>query len=296
MKNSNLRMYLVTILLAFQGIAMGQMVTPEAVTFGRDGIHLRGYFYHAIDFGGNPVATVILLNGFPGNEFDVLGLGEQFALSGMNALTFNRSGCFKSEGKASWENEQKDIAAAYRFLKKSENAVRLRIDTARLILGGWCNGGAMALAYTAGHPDVVHVFAITPSDPTVFMGLYLTNPEIKQATDENFAKFSYPNGHVHLADGGLQAIAEAGVDQINPIFNLKKNAPLLADRSILLIGGWNDVQTTMEVMILPLYRALQKAGASNIRVETLQDGHYFTKTRQQLANLVIGWSKEQMEH
>lgn len=67
--------------------------------------------------------------------------------SRINALTYNYSGTFKSQGLTSFENQQKDIHAAFDFIQQSENIDKYKIDTNLIYLGGWCHGGGMALAY-----------------------------------------------------------------------------------------------------------------------------------------------------
>jgi dipeptidyl aminopeptidase/acylaminoacyl peptidase len=282
---------IIFLFLIFSGFAQSQIISPIDITIDRNGVHLNGKLFLSRDSSDFRL-TVILLHGFPGSESDVLGVGDKLAQSGMNALTFNYSGTYKSEGKNSWDNIQLDIKAAFSFLHQPQNIVQFKIDTNKIYLGGWCTGGGMALTYSAYHPEITHVFAIAPSDQTEFMKVYLGSPEIKKMMDKAFADMSAPNGLVRFDNGStLQEIAERGIDKINPIYDLKKCAHSLASREILLIGGLDDKQTTMEIFILPLYRVLQNEGAKNVRFLTFQDDHYFHKTRLELAEAVINWVK-----
>ena len=276
--------------IAHPVFTQGLVSIPSDINISKDAILLKGKFYLADGQGNFP--TVLLLHGFPGNESDVLGIGVRLAQSKINALTFNYSGTYKSEGKISWDNMQSDIHAALKFLKQTTNINLYNIDTSKIYLGGWCSGGGMALTYAAYHPDIKVVFSIAPSDQTEFMKLYLSNPDIKKNTDKSFGDITYPKGHLRFDQGATpMEVAETGINQINPIYDLKKCAPLLATKDILLIGGWDDRQTTMEVFILPLYRALQSAGSKSIRLMAFQDDHYFQKSRSELANEVINWIK-----
>ncbi len=271
-------------------ITQGQAAMPVDITIDRDGILLKGKFFFSD--GPGPFPTVVLLRGFPGGESDVLGIGNKLAHSGINALTFNYSGTYQSQGQISWDNMQLDIHAAFKFLRQSKNTTQFKVDTNNIFLGGWCNGGGMAITYAAYHPEVNVVFSIAPSDQTEFMKVYISNPEIKKMTDKSFGDISYPKGHLRFEKGASpQEVAAAGIDKINPVFNLKKCAPLLVSRDILLIGGWDDIQTTMEAFILPLYRALQNEGAKKVRFIAFQDDHYFQKSRLELADTVINWLK-----
>ncbi len=277
-------------LITYPVFTCGQVLIPADIDITRESVLLKGKFYLAEGQGNFP--TVVLLHGFPGNESDVLGIGLKLAQSGINALTFNYSGTYKSQGKISWDNMQSDIHSALKFLKQIANIKLYNIDTNRIYLGGWCNGGGMALTYAAYHPDIKVVFSIAPSDQTEFMKLYLSNPEIKKNTDKSFGDITYPKGHLRFDQGASpMEVAETGINQINQIYDLKKCAPLLATKDILLIGGWDDRQTTMEVFILPLYRALQSAGSKSIRLMAFQDDHYFQKSRSELAHEVINWIK-----
>jgi uncharacterized protein len=290
MKTFSLFFNVILLLMTFRAVAYSQATIPEDITIHRNGILIKGKFF--VSEGPGLFPTVVLLHGFPGNESDVLGIGDKLAQSGMNALTFNYSGTFKSEGKNSWDNIQLDINAAFNFLHQPNNIIQFKIDTNKIYLGGWCTGGGMALTYAAYHPEVTVVFSIAPSDQTEFMKVYTSNPEIKKMMDKSFADFSAPKGHVRFDTGNsLQEIAEAGIDKINPIYDLKKCAPLLAMKDILLIGGWDDEQTTIEAFILPLYRSLQKENPKNLRLIALQDDHYFEKSRSLLAETVIDWLK-----
>jgi hypothetical protein len=114
--------------------------------------------------------------------------------------------------------------------------------------------------------------------------------------DESFGDITFPQGHLRFDTGASpKEVAEAGIEKINPIYDLKKCAPLLASKDILLIGGWDDKQTTMEVFILPLYRALQNEDAKSIRLVAFQDDHFFKDSRLLLAETVIDWLKSVTE-
>ncbi len=99
--------------------AQSQPSAPVDVTIDRNGVLLKSKFYIAKGTGSFP--TVILLHGFPGNEADVLGIGNKLSRAGINALTFNYGGTYQSQGKHSFENTQRDIRAAFEFIHKPEN-------------------------------------------------------------------------------------------------------------------------------------------------------------------------------
>jgi hypothetical protein len=125
----------ILLFLMFPVAAQSQMKEPADITIDRSGVLLGGKFY--VSEGTGVFPTVILLQGSPGNETDVMGIGKILSRSEINALTFNYSGTFKSEGKTSLENSEMDIMAAYKFLHNAENITKFKIDTAFIILGGW---------------------------------------------------------------------------------------------------------------------------------------------------------------
>lgn len=256
---------------------------PTPVSFHRDEVLLYGRFHRAE--GNRRLPTVILLQGSPGNEEDVLGLGQAFASNGYSALTFNYSGTLRSEGLSSFANSQLDIAAAYRFLEESED---LPVDRGRLVLGGWSYGGGMALTYAAGHPEVTAVFSVAGTDYGEFMREYLRDADYRNLIDGIFDEMAAPDSPWRLGpDATPREIAERHLD-IDP-HDLRLAAPSLADRHLLLIGGWDDVNVKVDNHLLPLYRALRSEGARQVSIRTFQDSHGFEKVRYELANAILRW-------
>ena len=184
------------ILLVCTISAQNQTNNPVDIIIGRDGIALKGKFY--ISEGKDYLPTVILLNGFPGNENDVLGLGSSLSQSGFNTLTFNYSGTFQSQGTCSWDHAQLDIEAAFKFLFQPQNIKKYKIDTSSVFLGGWCFGGAMALPFASVHPEITSVFSIAGNDQGEWMREYMRNPEMKKTVDKMFDDLSVPKGHVRF--------------------------------------------------------------------------------------------------
>jgi len=150
----------------------------------------------------------------------------------------------------------------------------------------------MALAYAAGHESVTAVFSIAGNDHGEFLREYVRNPEMKTLVDKMVASWIAPPLSVRMARGALpEEIVLRGLDNLDPIFDLRASAPRLAGKEILLIGGWNDRQVTIEQYVLPFYRALEKAGARNVTIRAVQDDHYFRNTQEHVAREVIDWLK-----
>jgi len=86
-----------------------------------------------------------------------------------------------------------------------------------------------------------------------------------------------------------EEIVAAGLDKLDPIYDLRASAAVLAGKEILLVGGWNDRQVTIDQFILPFYRALEKAQAKSVKILAFQDGHDFKNSRDELAQALIDW-------
>ncbi len=270
--------------------AQSQASPPVEITINRDGIHLKGKFY--ISEGTGTFPTVILLPGFPGNETDVLGIGMKLSEVGYNVMTFNYSGTHHSEGEYNFVNSQKDIEAAFNFIYLPENISKYNIDTTRIILGGYSGGGGMALTYAANHPEIKEVFSIAGNDHGASVREYKLNPERKKMLDEMFDELKLHPEIVRFGPGGTpKEFIEMKIIESNPTFDLRYCAPLLAPKNILIIGGWDDLNVSIENRILPLYRALIDAKAKNVKIYALQDDHSFRNSKEELAQIIIDWLK-----
>ncbi len=265
--------------------SFGQTVTrtPDSITFQSHGHSLKGKFYLGDTTG--PTRTLILLQGFPGNQQDVLGLGQKLASAGINVFTFNYSGTHKSEGEFTMSNTLTDIQAAYDYLHQNEIVRRFHVDTSQVVLGGYSYGGGMALTYASRHLGIQRVISIAGNDHGAFAREYLRNPQMAQSMDSLFDKLKAPEGPINFDGSGV--LKKLAADP-NPL-DLRLAANDLAARDILMIGGWDDVQVSIDQVLLPFYRALKKAGANKIRFVALQTDHSFRNVREELATELVHW-------
>jgi uncharacterized protein len=262
--------------------------SPIDITITRDSLRLQGKFYMSEGTGTFP--TVILLQGFPGNENDVLGIGDKLAQVGINALTFNYSGTYKSQGEFNFDNSQRDIRSSIYFIHQSENIKKYKIDTTRIILGGYSFGGGMALTYVANHPEIKEIFSIAGNDHGAAIREYESNPERRKLLDEIFDELKSRTEVVRFGPGGTpEELAEMKIIESNPTYDLQYCAPLLATKRTLLIAGWDDPDVSVENRVLPLYRALKNENAKNVKITAVQDDHSFKNSRTEVARIVIDW-------
>jgi dienelactone hydrolase len=260
--------------------AQSQDTSPADITIDRSGVLLRGRFYFSSETGVFP--TVILLQGFPGNETDVMGIGKTLSQAGINALTFNYSGTFKSEGKTSLNN--------------AANITKFKIDTAFIVLGGWSYGGGMAMTYSIKHPEIKSIFTIAGVDWGEYYEEYLRNPDFKKTTDANMARLTTLTEQIRFDKGTMpDEITKDGIIRLDSAFFLRKSSRMLANKDILIICGWDDPMATVDQYVLPLYRALRKDNAQNVSITAFQDNHFFRNSRPDVAQTIINWIKSAPE-
>lgn len=265
---------------------------PESIEFLCEGDVVCGRFYQAAGVT-NPV-TLLFVPGWPGDAEDFLGLGPRLSDKGINVLEFYPRGCYQSEGIYTHQGGLQDIAAALDWLRQPEMQKMYNVDPERLILAGFSNGGGLAMAYAAGNPNMRYLISCAAND----FGQFSRELDQHRSVAYN-PKMEYilaflrstlaPEGPAHFdLEGGLQELID------HPeIFGLRESASKLANRSILMFGGWEDLGPTIEDYQLPLYRALKAAGAEKVTFIVYHTTHNFSNVRQRLADDIAGWISQQ---
>jgi dipeptidyl aminopeptidase/acylaminoacyl peptidase len=288
MKLKTLRQFIILLFYSIITIApplagAAEKTMMERFEFTDKGDTLAGVFYKA----DKPDYTLLLLHGFPGNSDDILGLGETLASCGINMMTFNYRGTFESRGTCTLANVQEDIAAAWRFLRMPETTARFSIDTSKLVLGGYSFGGGMGLTFAANNESVKRVISIAGTDHGEFARRYASDPDFAAFFNDLFKQYEAPEGPIHFV--GREALQE--LQDNAKTYDLRISAPKLSKKELLLIGGLNDQNVTLEEHLLPLYRKLQEEGAPNITFRVFQDDHGFSQVREELGQLICHWIK-----
>ena len=67
---------------------------------------------------------------------------------------------------------------------------------------------------------------------------------------------------------------------------------MLAEKRILLIGAWDDLNVSFENIFLPLYRELKNEKAEDVTVAGVKGGHSLKNSRDELVETIIEWIKE----
>jgi len=256
---------------------------PIAVEVSSEGARVRGRFFSAA--GMNPAMTLLLFPGWPGDPDDVLGLGARLAERGINVCVLNFRGLQQSEGMHSHANALQDIAAALHWLGQADVQGQFSVDPTRLALGAHCYGGGMAMAYAAQDPSVRRLISIAGNDHGEFVRTLQRNPAFAEGIRGWMLSTRRPEGPAEFDyDAGLKELGDH-----QDIYGLRENAAKLADRSILLLGGWEDEQVTVDQFLLPLYRALRGAGAADVTFQVYHTDHEFRNVRQRLASDIADW-------
>jgi len=268
-----------------------QPIEPIPITFNSEGSKIQGIFYPANT--GKLAPTVILLHGSPGGGEDVLGLGTKMMKEGINALAFNYRGTWGSEGLSSPQNSLQDVNSAVTFLLSPNTIDKYSVDTTNIFIAGYSYGGGIALMGSLRNPAIKKVISIAGADLSAIAKLIQKDENFRNYFERTIEERRL-NAEMVRSQSGKEMAEElmSAVDQ----FDVVKHADELAQKDILLIGGWLDQQSTLEGHILPLYRALQKNKAQNIEIVMFNDDHSFKNVRNDLANKIISWVKEKTVH
>ena len=223
------------------------------------------------------VAAVLLVPGWGGGPGDVLGIAGFLSANGVEVFVLTPRGWHESEGEASFHNALDDIETALTWARK-----RAGHD---IVIGGHSFGGGMSLAYAARDPSVRQVISVGGTDHGQLIRQYESDPSFAEILDPILAGTAAPEGPIRFSvEASLRELAEG-----QAIFGLRENAESLGDRSVLMFGGWEDVHTTVDDYLLPLYRSLKAAGASDVKFVVFHTNHGFGNVRESLYQEILGW-------
>jgi pimeloyl-ACP methyl ester carboxylesterase len=264
--------------------AIAQDADPGSVEIVSDGDNLQARFYRAECEAA--CATLLLIPGFPGSaEPDVLGLGTRLSIEGLHVLVVNPRGLQQSEGKMTFFHTLDDIGAAFDWLHDDAVVERFGIDTSAVVVGGHSFGGGTSMAYAARDPRVRAIISLAGTDHGQLIRDYELDASFAEMVDGVLRSARAPEGPARFdPDATMRELADN-----QDVFGLRENAVRLANRAILLVGGWEDVNVTVDRSMLPLYRALRQEGAENVTFLVYHDNHGFGQVREHLAADVRAW-------
>ena len=264
----------------------GRRRSQIPVTFESNGANIHAIFYQAS--GVEPLPTVILCHGFPGNNTDVLGLGERLIKEGFHALSFNYRGTWGSEGLYTVRNSLEDVASALRYVKSSFAVREFNIDPSNPTVIGYSFGGGMALLGSLNDPAVRRVVYIAGGDLSEVGRMMQQSDDFRRAVLKMVDQWISDSSFRGSKAEELFAEVFADMDK----YDLVKQAEALSYKDILIIGGWRDQENPIEHHIMPLFRALQRHGAKEVQIEIFDTDHSFTNVRSQMADRIVSWLRK----
>jgi dienelactone hydrolase len=262
-------------LMAAPSPGLAQSSEGTAFTFPSDGFAMRGLFFAS---ASEPIGTLLLLPPGDLNPRNVLDMGRLLPARGVNVVTFAPRGHHGSEGVPSIAHFVDDVGAALRWLS-GPGGKALGIDPERLAIGGYSLGGGLAMAYAIRDSTARAVVSIAGNDLGEFARRLRTSPAAAARLRQNLERLAMPD-----PDAVIREILDG-----EAVYGHAENAPRLAARSILLIGGWDDTTAPIETVVLPFYRALKQQPASDVTLVAYQDGHAFAGSREDMASVVRAW-------
>jgi pimeloyl-ACP methyl ester carboxylesterase len=233
--------------------------------------------------GENADLSVVLVPGWGGGPSDQLGIGAALSRRGVDVAVLSPRGWHNSSGTASFSRALDDIGAAVGWARKSLGE--------SVVLGGHSWGGGMSLAFAARDPSVRRVFSISGTDHGLFIRQCQSDRDYAAAIRETLEASAAPSGSIRFDVQDTLGELAAG----QAIYGLQENAGALSDRSILLVGGWEDSSVTVDGTLLPLYRALRRAGADDVSFRVYHADHSFSTVRATLHEEILTWLMHQDE-
>ncbi len=256
---------------------------PIPLTFKNNGSRISAKFFKASETKFCP--TVILVQGYPGNENDVLGIGAYLKEHDINAIMFNYRGSYKSEGLFSIENAVSDVVNAVEFVKNPETVLKYNIDTTNIAVAGYSLGSAIVIMSSDKCPAVSKFIIMAPTN------LKLTAQKIESDS-------LYRKNHLNALKAGSQFInskmspekTHQWMIEHKSYLDLLNTVDVLSNRKVLMLGGWNDSLAPVEENLFPVYRALQKRSAE-CRLILYESGHTLKNVLPGMYSDISDWLK-----
>jgi pimeloyl-ACP methyl ester carboxylesterase len=261
--------------------------TLETVQIPSHGALLNGFVYVASAPNEHP--ALILLHGLPGNERN-LDLAQDIRRAGWDVLYLDYRGSWGTAGDFSFMHGIEDVRAAIAYLRNPENARRLRLDPARIVLLGHSMGGFLAVQAIAQDRSIRAAILISPVD----LGGSVPS--------------SYPKEYEgKILDGITRGIAAQGLSPLSGCtpdglarellanadrWKFVNQANALKDRSILLLTSNDGFASGSN----SLAAALQSAGDRDITLQHIATDHSYSDKRQFLSENILRWLTADTQH
>jgi uncharacterized protein len=256
------------------------------LSFNIKGSSLSGQFFKADAM--QPVATVIMVQGFPGRDGDFKGIGSFLKKEGINAYVFNFRGSWKSEGNFTIPNAINDAVEAVKFLKEPEIFRKYNIDTAKIILLGYSWGGGSIFLSALSCPSVKKMISIGTTDLKIISDKIESDTAYRRANLKNLKMAA--GSQIIRSETSAETAQDWMLSHRNEL-DLSRTVDRLATKNILFIGGWNDTSVPIELHIIPLYRKFQERNPAGSKLVLFDSDHTFNAMLPELHKCILNWIK-----
>lgn len=269
------------------------MAYPPAMVplhFEVAGSRINGILYMAAGLGPHP--TVLMLQGFPGNEKNA-DLSQAMRRAGSNVVNINYRGTWGSEGKFTFANALEDVAYIVAKFRDPGWADRYRSDPDQIAIVGHSFGGFLGASIGSRDQGVACYVHLAGMDLGVLGKMVQSNDELRIAFTQMFeGDMDSSGGPVH---GNARTLIETAIEHAEA-YSLQRQATDLSTRPLLLVAAVNDQVLPKSVYHDPLVSALRKAGATRVTEAVYDDDHVFSSHRISLARKIVEWQSEQCWH
>ena len=199
--------------------------SPTRISFIHKGHEINGWLYRAV--GEVKLSPIILLQGSVGQDGDVLGLGKNLSNEGLNIMTFNYPGTWKSEGSRTDAAALASVQSAINFVKSESSLNLFSNDTSDIILIGYSYGGGMALLGSVLDQSIKKVITIAAGDLSIFADKLEDDPDARNQFEQMVDK---------MLSNPAMARGTSGKDYVHSlltnrdIYNLKQYSEELAKK------------------------------------------------------------------
>jgi uncharacterized protein len=251
--------------------------------FVSNGEKVLGTMY--IASGEERLSTVLLINGFPGNEVNS-DIAHMLQRHGFNVFSFFPRGSWGSGGVYSWKNLIEDGKEAVKFLRSDTCKEKFKVDGKRIVFMGYSIGGFAVLHNSLLFEDIKNVCAIAPFNIGMFGQFLDANAEVK-----NLAKQKINTSMDFVVGSSTVKLINEMIEHKTD-WNLINYADKLAKKNLLIIGSRFDLTAPIEIHHKPLAQALKTVGANEMKELILECGHSFSDKRIQLMTIISEWFNE----
>ena len=225
--------------------------------------------------------TVILLNGFPGNDTNS-DIAHSIRRAGYNVVNFNYRGSWGSEGEYSWSNCIEDSQVVINYFKSGEVKENYKSDPNKIVIVGHSMGGFISLMNMVIDPQLKHACSFAGFNFGLWANFIISDAEIKQMSLERMAE------SVSMLKGTSAEKLLSEMIENHEKWNLLNGAQSLTKKNVLLIAAKYDQLAPVQLHHTPLANVLQKSGTMFTQ-KILNTGHSFSDKRIELTREIINW-------